>query len=450
MEAGLGLGSCPALVVNVTLNGHMNDFALTARPPLLWVAVALLFCLLLWRLTMRRRKYRPAKRAEKILEALRDRCDIRIVYWSDTQRRFVKEVVTPESLEGVYMNAHDQAQGITRKFNITRIREIVVYPHPALGSAMILRESQRNLYFAILSLLVVVAGLLGYLRYEFRPPILSASSQESSAVPTKRREASDPLSNSAPTQVVGNSFSNDVLGASTNGNEAGPLDARLRSSRAYYDQAYTLNAGGDYDGVISYCTKAIDSDPYYAQAYCLRALAHAMKGELDVAITDSTKAVELNPRYSLAYYLRGGARDEKGESAAAVADYTEAIHINPQFADAYNARAWAQYRRGEFDPAIEDVNQAIQLNPKSANAYDTRGWTKFAIGDKDGALADCSRAVQLDPQSAVGYNSQGLLHYIAGEYDEAVLAWNQAVVLSPTVRDDLKPWIEKAREHLRR
>lgn len=433
----------------------MKEFISSNKWPLL-AALAILCCLLLWRLWTRVRKYSPAKRAEKILEAIRNGRDIRIVYWSKSRRQFVKEIVTPESLKGVYMKAHDHARGITRKFNITRVREVVVYPHPALGSALIPPESHRSQHVMILSLLLVVAALLSYLRYDVRRSIFLTQDTLSSVPAREPSDTTRVFSNDSPVQASENESSHDVPGGISSGSEFSPLDARARSSRAYYDQAFALSTRGtasggiDFSGVIEYCTKAIESDPYYAQAHCLRALARVMKGDFDGAITDSTKAVELNPRYSQAYYIRGGAHDEKGETDAAVADFTEAIRVNPQFADAFNARAWAQYRSGKFDAAIEDVNQAIQLNPKSANAYDTRGWTKYARGDKEGALADCSRAVQLDPQSAVGYNSQGLLHYITGEYNEALLAWNQTMELSPSAKANLKPWIEKAQERLRK
>ncbi|MGD0652594.1 MAG: tetratricopeptide repeat protein [Verrucomicrobiia bacterium] len=419
----------------------------TSMSPILPVVLLILVGVLLWRLRKRERNYPPAERANKISEALREGRDVRIVYWSKSRKRFVREIVTPESLDGLYMKALDHARGVTRRFKITRIKEIVVFPHPALGSALIPQESQRNVHVMIVVLLLVVVALVYWLHYDVERNDFTFRTPEPATVGVGSARTGHALSNAFPSQAEDKGLSGKVSGPVTNRSDASLLESKLKNSRGFYEQAFALNAGGDLRGVIEYCTKAIESDPYYAQAYCLRALARVVKGDFNGAITDSTKAIKLSPRYSQAYYIRGGARDERGESEAAIADYTEAIQINPQFSDAYNARAWAQYRRGDLEKAIEDVNQAILLNPRSANAYDTRGWTKYGKGDKDGALADCSRAVQLDPQSAVGYNSQGLLQYIVGDYRDAVLSWNKVIEMAPSSKSHLQPWIQKARDH---
>lgn len=415
--------------------------------PILPVVLLILVGVLLWRLMRRERNYPPAERVEKISEALREGRDVRIVYWSKSRKRFVKEIVTPESIDGSYMKALDHARGVTRKFKITRIKEIVVFPHPALGSALIPPESQRNVHVTIVVLLLVVAALVYWLHYDVQRNNFTFRTPEPATVGVGSARTGHALSNASPSQAGEKGLSEKVSGPVTNRRDATLIESRLRNSRGFYEQAVALNAKGDFSGVIEYCTKAIESDSYYSQAYCLRALARVVKGDFNGAVSDSTKAVEFNPRYSQAYYIRGGARDERGESEAAIADYSEAIQINPQFSDAYNARAWAQYRRGNLEKAIEDVDQAILINPRSANAYDTRGWTKYSKGDKDGALADCGRAVQLDPQSAVGYSSQGLLHYIVGDYREAVLSWNKVIEMAPSSKSHLQPWIEKARNH---
>jgi tetratricopeptide (TPR) repeat protein len=413
--------------------------------PLFLLALAGWF---LWWLRRRDRKYPAAERVEKISEALREGRDIRIVYWSKSRKRFIKEIVTPQSQDGSYMKAHDHARGINRKFKITRIKEIVVYPHPALGSALIPQESRRNVRVMILVLLLVVVTLLYWLHYDVQRNDFTFRNTESPTVGVSSTKTGHALSNASPSPADEKDPSEEVPASVTNHRDVSLLDSKLRSSRGYYEQALALTGEGDLNGVIEYCTKAIELDRYYAEAYCLRGLARAMKRDLDGAITDNTMAIELNPRYSEAYSIRAGAHYDKGESEAAIADYTEAIQINPEFSDAYNGRAWAEYTRGNLERALEDVNQAIRLNPNSANAYDTRGWTKYAMGDKDGAIADCSRAVQLDPQSVVGYSSQGLLHYIVGEYRDAVLVWNKAIETSPSAKSHLDLWIEMARQRM--
>lgn len=453
------------------------------------LAVLLAACaVFLWR---RRR----SRRADEVSRSTTDEREVRIVSWSKSRIQFLREAFAPETHASPLPKAHDRGTGIDRKLNTTDIRDIAALPYPAVGSAVTPQETSprslrvatvsttagrvtiayaeervpRNWRAAMAALLAILAVFLYALHRDRVRNDLTYTGAQSSMAGAQRAGMNANLSmvsraapgnatlmrtpagrgtdlSVAPKTTKTEARSTRVAATATNRNAATPLESRLKSSRAYYDQACLQNDKGASAEVIDYCTRAIQEDPYYAQAYCLRAMARVMSGDFKGTVADCSKAIEVNPRYIQAYYFRGGALDASGEMHAAIADYTKAIEFFPSFADAYNARAWSQYRLGDLDQALRDVNQAIHINSTSANAYDTRGWTKFAKGDKGGAVADCCRAVLLDRQGAVGYNSGGLLYYIAGEYGDALATWTQACQLDPSARVYLKPWMEKARE----
>ena len=100
--------------------------------------------------------------------------------------------------------------------------------------------------------------------------------------------------------------------------------------------------------------------------------------------------------------------------------------------------------------AIADANKAIELNPKLGEAYGTKGWIESAMGETERAVADCKKALELKPEDFEVLCDKGMLHYIAKEYDEAIEDWGSAIEKYPTSRQDVMPWIIKARERVKR
>ena len=204
----------------------------TSMSPILPVVLLILVGVLLWRLRKRERNYSPAERANKISEALREGRDVRIVYWSKSRKRFVKEIVTPESLDGLYMKAHDHARGITRRFKITRIKEIVVYPASRAGQRAdpsgIPEECARDDFRA--------AACGGGLALLASTMMLSAMTSHSGAQNRRRlgselRERVMLFQTPLLRKPRRKRLSEKVPGPVTNRSDVSPLESKLKNSR---------------------------------------------------------------------------------------------------------------------------------------------------------------------------------------------------------------------------
>ena len=84
-------------------------------------------------------------------------------------------------------------------------------------------------------------------------------------------------------------------------------------------------------------------------------------GDWQGAIADYTKAIEINPYDADAYNNRGNARKNLGDKEGAIADYNKAIEINPYDAAAYGNRGLLYYELVDRQRAISDMQKAAQL-----------------------------------------------------------------------------------------
>jgi len=92
-----------------------------------WVLFALA-ALVWWRRKHGSKKYSYTERAQIILDAIHDRLDVGMIYWSKSEKKFIRRVVTPEELDGYSMRGFDHTLGGIRIFKVTRIRLIEPIP----------------------------------------------------------------------------------------------------------------------------------------------------------------------------------------------------------------------------------------------------------------------------------------------------------------------------------
>jgi hypothetical protein len=120
------------------------------------VAVWALFgvaLLVWWRRRRASKRYAYSERAQTILDAIRLGRPVGMIYWSKTEKRFLRRVVTPRELDGYSMRGWDHKLGTERIFKVTRIRWAEVIPAGA--------PEKPPSRFKVISRATVVATALG-------------------------------------------------------------------------------------------------------------------------------------------------------------------------------------------------------------------------------------------------------------------------------------------------
>ena len=196
---------------------------------------------------------------------------------------------------------------------------------------------------------------------------------------------------------------------------------------------------GSYNDVISVTTLAIETYPFTARFYYLKALAHLNLEEFQLAIgvlnsgqnfiidndlfaseyysiygdiyhkienhTKSDEYYDLSLSYNnenvyvlnnYSYYL--SLRGEKLELALEMTTLCNELttkNPNPSFLDTY---AWVLYKLKLFDLAKAQIEKAIKLEANSSTIFDHYGDILNKLGDKTGAILEWKRALSIDPE----------------------------------------------------
>lgn len=141
----------------------------------------------------------------------------------------------------------------------------------------------------------------------------------------------------------------------------------VSTPRGLYQRSVEAIAQGEYDRGISGLSRAIESDPKFAEAYVSRGIAYAETGNINKAIADYQTALTLNPKLVDAHYNLGNAHMQAKSYEKAIASYSETLKHDPNYAYALGNRGNAYDLMGETQKAIADLNAAAKMFASQGN-----------------------------------------------------------------------------------
>ena len=228
--------------------------------------------------------------------------------------------------------------------------------------------------------------------------------------------------------------------------------ATLEKSKTVNPEAYEAYLKGRYfwnkrtgDGLrtaIEYFSRAIKTDPAYAEAYSGLADAYAVSGDLKYGVLSpqdafpkaraaATKALALDDTLGEAHASLAFALDLYGwDWDAAETEYRQAIKLNPGYATAHQWYSWHLIMMGRNNDAMFELRKAQGLDPLSLIISADIADALCVAHLYDEAVQQSKKTLEMDPNFAIGHYELGQAFAQKHMHNEAIAEFQRAIELS--------------------
>ncbi len=134
-------------------------------------------------------------------------------------------------------------------------------------------------------------------------------------------------------------------------------------------------------------------------------------------------------------------RYTKEDNSTARRLFEEAITLDPKYVNAYAGTGWTHFYDARFwwvesraesiKMALQYAQKAIDLNDTSDAGYLLIGGVYFLQGQYEKAIAETERAVALNPNGAMGYSSLAGMVGCLGKWEESIELAKKSIRLQP-------------------
>ena len=200
----------------------------------------------------------------------------------------------------------------------------------------------------------------------------------------------------------------DYEGAIADYNKALSLDPT--NQNFWYNRAACRVETKDYERAHLELDTIITKWKKYAPPYLLKCEAYLQQKDTLKATEWLDKALDVDPYNAEAWRLRGAICMSKSEWKDADEYLSKAIHLKPKKAGNYVNRAVARLRLNNLRGAMSDYNLALDLEPNNMMALFNRATLLDRTGDLKAAIADYTKVIDEFPNFWTG------LHYRAACY----------------------------------
>ncbi len=152
---------------------------------------------------------------------------------------------------------------------------------------------------------------------------------------------------------------------------------------------------------IKYFSKALELDPYLAEAYEKRGILYYFQEKFDRVIQDFQAYIRVAPPKAEAYRMLGMGYLKSGFYERAADILSRAIEMDSELISAYVNRAEAYRLSGKYGETIRDATVGIRRvcdERTKSDAYRTRARAYREIDRNDLAYADVNAAWDIDPR----------------------------------------------------
>ena len=195
--------------------------------------------------------------------------------------------------------------------------------------------------------------------------------------------------------------------------------------------------------VMRICGRAVEIDPYYAQAWALLAIAqsslrYGFGREVDDGFAAAHTALSIDPTIAEAHCPMARRLEEKRRLAEANAEIEKALRLAPDSWEVNKEAARLAMLRRDVEKATEHYEKAVEVMETDFHAwallltcYQSQGEVGKVRGAAEMMVSEAEKALQQDPSNgaALGIIAGG--YAALGQGDRARESINRAMLLDP-------------------
>jgi len=149
-----------------------------------------------------------------------------------------------------------------------------------------------------------------------------------------------------------------------------------------------------HEDALAAFDKALQLDPYNANAWVSRAIELRFLNRDEDALVALDKAVELDPNISHAWILRGLSFARLDRDEEALAAYDKAVELNPNQGHTWVHRGISCFHIGRREESIRSFDKAIELGEDFPNVFAYRAEALLALNRWEQGISDLEEALR--------------------------------------------------------
>ncbi|OGL44563.1 MAG: hypothetical protein A2149_07640, partial [Candidatus Schekmanbacteria bacterium RBG_16_38_11] len=190
-----------------------------------------------------------------------------------------------------------------------------------------------------------------------------------------------------------------------------------------------------YDASIAKYRRALEIDPYYAEAHNNLGYAYELKGLSDLAVSEYRKALNIRPDYPQARNNLGIFYYDHGKLEEAVSEFKTALMLKPDYPKVHKNIGDIYYDQKKLEDAIKEYQIALELNPNFAEARNSLGIARTNQGRLEEAVNEFRTALKLNPDYFDARYNLGMAYYSKRMFESAIIEYQTVLRQKPDIAE---------------
>lgn len=170
----------------------------------------------------------------------------------------------------------------------------------------------------------------------------------------------------------------------------------FQHSESFCEQAVTYLSDKRFKEAIDACSRAVEINPNFAEAWNFRGCALFNLDLFEEALENFDRAININNKFSLAWRNKADSLQALGKDEEAIYAYNQAIEISSHDYSIWLSKSNSLCKIECYSEAMKACDIAITLEPENYEAWYTKASCAALSGDLDQTLENLRKVLSLD------------------------------------------------------